>query len=243
MKKNPVITVITIVFNNVLCIENTIKSVLSQTYKEIEYIVIDGASTDGTLTIIEKYSDSIKMVISEPDNGIYNAMNKGIRLATGDWILFINSGDSLFSIDSIENLVKTIIEETPDVLYGNVNFVYSEREERMESDDDLSSFKKYMPIFHPATLVKSDLLKDTLFDESYRVAADYKFFYNLYRSGAVFQKAKICVSNFEAEDGISNNNIILAMKENFKVRALEKKYIWVPKYCLYYLYMKLIKNK
>ena len=243
MKKNDIVTVITIVYNNVSCIETTLKSVLSQSYKNIEYIVIDGASTDGTLNIIEKYADRISKIVSEPDKGIYNAMNKGVRLATGEWILFINSGDSLYSNDAIETVARNIPDKAIDVLYGNVNMQYADKEVCQESDNDLSSFRKYMPIFHPATLVKSSLLKAALFDESYKVAADYKFFYNLYLSGAVFHKINCCISNFEAEDGISNKNIILAMKENFKVRAHEKKYIWIPKYCLYFMYMKLIKKR
>jgi glycosyltransferase involved in cell wall biosynthesis len=95
------ITIITVVFNDKLNIERTIKNVLEQDYKEIEYIVIDGGSTDGTLEILKKYSGEIDVLISEKDRGIYDAMNKGIRLSTGNWICFMNSGDIFNSKSSI----------------------------------------------------------------------------------------------------------------------------------------------
>src|SRR5215217_1386671 len=93
IKAQPVLSVITVVYNNVKDIERTMLSVLGQTYKAIEYIVIDGQSTDGTLQVVEKYKSSLAKIISEKDKGIYDAMNKGISLATGNYIIFMNSGD------------------------------------------------------------------------------------------------------------------------------------------------------
>src|SRR4051812_1110497 len=97
----PVLSVITVVYNNVSHIERTLLSVLDQTYPHIEYIVIDGASTDGTLVIIEKYKDRIAKLISEPDKGIYDAMNKGLAIATGDYVLFMNSGDEIYARETV----------------------------------------------------------------------------------------------------------------------------------------------
>ena len=94
---HPKLSVITIVYNNVKDIERTMLSVLDQTYKNIEYIVIDGASTDGTKDLIYKYKSRLAQFISEPDNGIYDAMNKGLSLATGDYVLFMNSGDEIYA--------------------------------------------------------------------------------------------------------------------------------------------------
>ena len=92
----PKLTIITIVYNNVRDVERTINSVLNQTYQNIEYIIIDGQSTDGTLAVIEKYRSKISKIISERDKGIYDAMNKGLAMATGDYVLFMNSGDELY---------------------------------------------------------------------------------------------------------------------------------------------------
>src|SRR5689334_2229074 len=97
----PILSVITVVYNNAADIERTLLSVLNQSYKGIEYIVVDGASTDGTLQIIEKYKDRITKLISEKDNGIYDAMNKGLASATGDYVLFMNSADEFYSADTV----------------------------------------------------------------------------------------------------------------------------------------------
>ncbi|WP_370526631.1 glycosyltransferase [Pedobacter sp. HDW13] len=100
----PKLTVITIVYNNVRDIERTLKSVLNQTYKKIEYIVIDGASTDGTLQVVEQYKNQVSKIVSEPDKGIYDAMNKGLAIATGDYVLFMNSGDELYDQHTVEDV-------------------------------------------------------------------------------------------------------------------------------------------
>ncbi len=108
---NPLITVVTVVFNGELYIENTILSIINQTYDKIEYIIIDGKSTDRTLDIIGKYQKQIDQLVSEPDNGIYHAMNKAIDLATGQWIIFMNCGDSFYDKDVIRSIfLRNIID-------------------------------------------------------------------------------------------------------------------------------------
>ena len=102
------VSVITISYNAVSVIEDTIQSVLNQSYKDIEYIIIDGGSTDGTVDIIKKYQDKINYWVSEPDNGIYDAMNKGIDKATGEWINFMNAGDYFHSNLTLENFIPLI---------------------------------------------------------------------------------------------------------------------------------------
>ncbi|HEY1007401.1 MAG TPA: glycosyltransferase, partial [Sphingobacteriaceae bacterium] len=112
---NQKLSVITIVFNNARDIERTILSVLNQTYGNIEYIVIDGASTDGTLEVIKRYEDRL-ILKSEKDKGIYDAMNKGLALATGDYVLFMNSGDEIYAADTVEKVFATA--PSADVYYG-----------------------------------------------------------------------------------------------------------------------------
>src|ERR1700761_112956 len=118
---DPRLSIITIVYNNASDIERTILSVINQTYKNIEYIIIDGASTDGTLNIIGKYRDSISKLVSEPDKGIYDAMNKGLQQATGDYVLFMNSGDEIYAGDTVEKIFNT--EPDADIYYGETEMI------------------------------------------------------------------------------------------------------------------------
>ncbi len=119
MSKHPKISIVTVCYNAERNIEKTILSVINQTYDNIEYIVIDGGSNDGTLSVINKYASKIDKVISEPDKGIYDAMNKGITLAKGDWINFMNAGDSY--VDScVLKLVSDNINSNCDMIYGDI---------------------------------------------------------------------------------------------------------------------------
>jgi glycosyltransferase involved in cell wall biosynthesis len=121
-KSLPVISIITIVYNGEMLLERTIQSIVNQTYSRIEYIIIDGNSKDRTVEIIKKYSDKISLWQSEPDKGLYDAMNKGIKLAKGDYLLFINAGDELFDKFTIEKIVNSSVT-LPDVYYGETLMV------------------------------------------------------------------------------------------------------------------------
>ena len=123
---HPKFSIITVTYNAAAVLEDTIQSIITQTYKNVEYIIVDGASTDGTLKIIERYRPHIHTVISEKDNGLYDAMNKGLALATGDYVCFLNAGDCLHEDDTLQNMVHSVIEaecmhtenDVPDVIYG-----------------------------------------------------------------------------------------------------------------------------
>ena len=119
MKNNLLISVVTVSYNAVATIEQTILSVVNQTYPHIEYIIIDGGSTDGTVDVIKKYADRIAYWVSEPDKGIYDAMNKGIKVATGEWINFMNCGDSFYSVSVLSDVFKDKSCKENDVIYGN----------------------------------------------------------------------------------------------------------------------------
>ncbi|MCB0642106.1 MAG: glycosyltransferase, partial [Phaeodactylibacter sp.] len=110
--KHPKISVITVVYNAVDLLEDTLLSVLNQTYDNIEYVVVDGASTDGTTEIVHRYKDRIDRWVSEPDKGLYNAMNKGLAMATGDFVWFMNAGDHIYSPDTLEKAVQHYTPET-----------------------------------------------------------------------------------------------------------------------------------
>src|ERR1700761_611826 len=118
---NPKLSVITIVYNNVRDIERTMLSVINQTYQNVEYIIVDGLSNDGTLDIIHKYSDKVAKLISEKDEGIYDAMNKGLAAATGDYVIFMNSGDEFYDINTVSNVFAS--EPGADIYYGETEMI------------------------------------------------------------------------------------------------------------------------
>jgi glycosyltransferase involved in cell wall biosynthesis len=171
---NPKLSIITIVYNNVQDIERTLLSVLNQTYKNIEYIVIDGASNDGTLALINKYKGSITQLISEKDKGIYEAMNKGLKLATGDYVLFMNSGDEIFATETIENIFAT--QPDADIYYGETEIINSQGESmgqrRHKAPEQFTwrGFNLGMSISHQAIYIKRNLLEP--YDETYQLSAD-----------------------------------------------------------------------
>lgn len=145
MKNNPLISVVTVSYNAVSTIEQTILSVINQTYPHIEYIIIDGGSTDGTVDIIKKYADKIAYWVSEPDKGIYDAMNKGIKVATGEWINFMNSGDCLYRNDTIEKILnKSSTTNNVSIIYGKTMKIF-EKYCTIELPPMLSKIKSRLP--------------------------------------------------------------------------------------------------
>lgn len=173
------VSIITVVYDNVNTIEQTIQSVINQTYPDIEYIIIDGGSTDGTVEIVRKYLERIDIFISERDNGLYYAMNKGINLASGDIIGILNS-DDYYMEDAIANVVDNFNIQQTDVLYGNVVRDYVSGE-KLFKGFDIEDMWYRMAIPHPATFVKKDVYtKFGVFDTSYRVSADYDLMLRFY---------------------------------------------------------------
>lgn len=180
------ISVITVCYNSVATIRDTIESVLAQTYPNIEYIVVDGASTDGTMDIVNGYRDRIATIISEPDKGIYDAMNKGIRLATGDVIGILNSDDFYENSHSIELVAKQFADAPPtEVVFGNVVFVSDSDLQRVVRVYNARRFRPWKLRFgwmppHPATFVmKTAYDRVGLYALDYRVAADFEMFVRL----------------------------------------------------------------
>lgn len=170
----PVLSVVTIVYNNARDIERTVLSVLNQTYDGIEYIVVDGASNDGTLDIIKRYENRIAKLVSEKDKGIYDAMNKGLALATGDYVIFMNSGDEFYANDTVAKVFATAPDA--DIYYGETEMVNDERESlgqrRHQAPDKFNwrSFKYGMSVSHQAIYIKRTLAEP--YDPQYQLSAD-----------------------------------------------------------------------
>lgn len=179
------ISVITVSFNSARTIEDTIKCVLEQTYHNIEYIVVDGASKDGTLHIVQKYKDQITKIISEPDNGIYDAMNKGIRLATGDVVAFLNADDFYVGSKVLEKVAEAFQENNTDSVYGDLCYVSQEDSAKIIRYWKAGTFteKKFLRGWmppHPTFFVKRTVLEQYgVFDASFRFAGDYELILRL----------------------------------------------------------------
>lgn len=166
-------SIITINYNNKDGLLKTIESVLCQTYKDFEFIVIDGGSTDGSREIIEKYAGHIDYWVSEPDKGIYNAMNKGIKVAHGDYLNFMNSGDYFYN----ENVLNdTLAYLNDDIVSGrSVNEDFSARPFHVSSNPSMIQFYKNT-VDHQASFISRNLFKDSLYDENYKIVSDWKFY-------------------------------------------------------------------
>lgn len=198
------VSVITVSYNAIQGIEKTISSVLGQSYPEIEYIVIDGDSKDGTVDVIQKYADRIGYIVSEPDGGIYDAMNKGVRVASGEWITFLNAGDIYFDSQSIEAVFSHEIPSDVDVVYGYQVHSYSYGK-FVRKQLPLTFFSEGMPFGHESSFVRAEVMKHSGFDTRYKIAADYHFFYQLYASGGHFMPVDVIVAEFEGSEGVSTS--------------------------------------
>jgi glycosyltransferase involved in cell wall biosynthesis len=172
---SPKLSVITVVYNNVRDIERTLLSVINQTYSNIEYIVIDGASTDGTIQVIEKYRTHIHQLISEKDQGIYDAMNKGLALATGDYVLFMNSGDEIYAPDTVARVFAA--GPDADIYYGETEMIneagesLGRRRHKAPEQFTWRSFKYGMSISHQAIYIKRSLAEPYRYPQ-YQLSAD-----------------------------------------------------------------------
>lgn len=180
------VSIITVCYNSEKTIRDTIESVLAQTYSNIEYIIIDGASSDSTLSIVNEYKDKITHVYSEPDKGIYDAMNKGIQLASGDVVGILNSDDFYESNDVIKSVVNCF-KDSPqqDIIFGDVVIVNPDNLEKTIRHYRISHFKTWKLRFgwmppHPASFIKLKAYKETgLYSLKYKIASDYDMFVRL----------------------------------------------------------------
>ena len=226
MIMNNIVSVVTICFNAADIIEGTIKSVISQSYPNVEYIIVDGGSTDGTIDIIRKYEDKIASWVSEKDNGIYDAMNKGIRKASGKWLNFMNAGDSFCSGTVIEDIISKIDEDTI-IAYGNTILKY-DLGERLATPSPIEGIIKGMVFGHQATFIDSQYHKSHLYDTTFRSSGDYNFFYQSYFAGVKFQYIPVNVARYEAQGGMSSSSgsWVIVAQENARIWGIDKTVRW-----------------
>lgn len=214
----PKLSVITIVYNNVKDIERTMLSVLNQTYPNIEYILIDGASSDGTKDIIYKYKSRLTQFISEPDKGIYDAMNKGLSLATGDYVLFMNSGDEIYAPVTVAEVFDTAA--SADIYYGETEMFneqwesLGQRRHHSPENFDWQSFKYGMSISHQAIYVKRSLAEP--FNLEYKYSSDIDWIIRAAKNASSIVNTHSYVAKYLV-GGVSKKKHLASLKERFKI--------------------------
>jgi len=220
MKLNPKISIITIVYNDVKHLEGTILSVVNHHYNNIEYVIIDGNSKDGTVDLLKKYSDQISFWSSEPDKGIYDAMNKGLRAATGDYVWFLNSGDKIYTENLIAEIVSNLGESLPDIIYGETMIIAEDGAElglrRLKAPEKLTwkSLKDGMLVCHQSILVSRKIAPE--YQLKYRFSADYDWMLSSLKRSKTIVNSNQIISAF-LDGGFSKNNIKQSLKERFSI--------------------------
>jgi glycosyltransferase involved in cell wall biosynthesis len=230
----PKISIITVVYNGELFIEKTIKSVLSQDNNLFEYIVIDGCSNDNTLAIINKYQSYISKIISEEDEGIYDAMNKGILYSKGEWLIFINAGDVFHSENTIANISKELISDF-DFIYGNVEIDFGFIKKTLKAGD-IKNLWKGMQFSHQSCFINANYHKLYLYNTFYKIASDFDLIFNSYKNKRTFKMLNITISTV-ISGGLSDTNQIMTIFEKYKI-VLSKSNL--PRNHLYYITILLV---
>jgi glycosyltransferase involved in cell wall biosynthesis len=221
------LTVITINLNNKVGLGHTIKSVINQSYSPFEYIIIDGGSSDGSIDILKKYQNRITYYVSEKDTGIYNAMNKGITKARGEYCLFLNSGDTFYNNLVLQNFISS--NPSAGIVYGNLLFVYPNGAKRKGIMPSQLSFRHMMQdtLWHPVSFMRRTLLNKTNgFDEQYTIVSDYDFFLKaIFILKVSTKKINETIAVF-SQDGISafpsNAKLIAAERKEVQMKYFEK---------------------
>ena len=222
---HPKFSIITVTYNAEKVLEDTIQSVIFQTYRNVEYIIVDGASKDHTLEIVNKYHNRINKVISEPDKGLYDAMNKGIQLATGDYLCFLNAGDKFHDSETLQKVVHTLKgQELPDVIYGETAIVDEEGHflhmRRLSAPAHLNwkSFKQGMLVCHQAFFANRKLAINHLYDLQYRFSADFDWCIRIMKKAKCLHNTRLTLIDY-LNEGMTTKNHKASLKERFCIMA------------------------
>jgi len=215
------ISIVTVVYNGAKYIEPTIQSVISQTFKQYEYIIVDGASKDSTLEIVKKYETHFYKVLSEPDQGVYDAMNKGLKLATGEYVLFLNAGDELASNDTLKHIFEGASD---DLLYGET-IIMNEQKQILGTRTELTSrklpkalkksdFLNGQVVSHQSFIPKTSLCKP--FDLKFECSSDIDWMLNIVSTCNSIRNVNLPVSKY-LQGGISDTQLSKCWKERFVI--------------------------
>jgi glycosyltransferase involved in cell wall biosynthesis len=221
MSAFPSFSIITVTYNAEKVLERTILSVLNQSYPHIEYIIIDGNSTDQTAEIIKQYASGLSYWSSEPDKGLYDAMNKGLRRATGDYVWFLNAGDVLQTSDTVRLLAEVVQKNgTPDILYGETDLMDGDGNiiaaRRLKAPERLTwkSFHMGMLVCHQAFIVKRSIAPE--YDLQYRFSADYDWCIRCMKTAKTIVNTRLRLVNYLYE-GMTTANRKASLKERYAI--------------------------
>lgn len=216
---HPLISIVTVVFNAGATIKKTLDSVQMQTYKSFEHIIVDGQSTDNTMEIVEAYGAAIAQKISERDKGIYDAMNKGLQMARGEWVIFLNAGDYFHSNTVLAEVSSLMVAEN-DIIYSDVICDYgSFMKTRIAPDAAIlfQAFKKGMAVCHNTVFFRAALHKKTPYNIAYTIAADFDVLLSLLEQGAWAVKYPQPVTTIETGQGVSYRRQVTTLMQHRQV--------------------------
>ena len=231
----PLVSIITVVYNSEKFLEQTILSIIKQRYSHVEYIIIDGGSKDGTVDIIKKHEKSISYWISESDKGLYDAMNKGISKATGDYIWFINSGDRINDSETLQKIFENN-EPLADIYYGQTMMIDIDGNEigsrRLKPQKKLTwkSLRMGMLVSHQSFIAKKEIVP--FYDDKYKFSADYDWMFKLLKKASVIKDTEIVLSKF-LDGGLTKQNILPGLKERFKIMC--KNFGYIPTILMHFI--------
>jgi glycosyltransferase involved in cell wall biosynthesis len=242
---SPSISVITVTYNRLGGLYETFSSVISQTYTNIEYIIIDGDSQDGTVNFLHQKDEMISYWVSEKDTGIYDAMNKGALAATGDWIIFMNSGDQFFSESTLAQ-VATHLDSSVDVVYGGFTSIVVDRYQTrvfQRVPQKLSDIWHHIPTCHQSIFVKTKLQVQFPFNTSFTWCADHDFLVRLYVGACSFKELPMMISKFDVSDRQSRD-ILTYTKERWRIskhlaHPLKRNIYFLKEYWRFFLWKNL----
>jgi glycosyltransferase involved in cell wall biosynthesis len=232
---NPRISVVTVVYNGVAFIEDTILSVINQQYANFEYIIVDGNSNDGTQEVIKKYDSKIEYWVSEKDRGIYDAMNKGIEIASGDWVIFMNCGDTFHNHNVLEDVFTKRIDADVKLLYGGCKVRSDWGSFTIKARPDGEIWKSFT---HQSMFSRIELNREFNFNLNFKAASDYDFVYRVFSKGLRTYPLDMLISEVQyISSGHSSINELLSQKEVLKSIYLNKNNVYSSfNHLLYHLF-------
>lgn len=217
------LTVITVTWNAASTLERTLQSVKEQSWPYLEHLIIDGKSTDGTLEMIERYRHDRLRWVSEPDKGLYDAMNKGAAMATGHYLCFLNAGDTFFAADSVEQMMRSFGQSSaPDILYGETAIVDDAgtflHMRRLSTPERLNwkSFQQGMVVCHQAFIVKRDLFEP--YNLGYRFSSDFDWCIRMMKKANTIHNTRVTLINY-LNEGMTTRNRKASLKERYRIMA------------------------